>query len=236
MEKVMKRDEALDRASAYLEKSFSISEAEARVRGKELLATLAGEGEVARHAWWSFLMRGILAIGIGLIFWFRPGPALVVTILVFGIWVFIDGILSIGAAIEGRGSAWRLWLSGIVGIAVGVLTVTRPSVTATFLYVAIGVWAIVRGLSEVFSPIHRPREGGEAWLVVSGLLSIAFGVVVIFVPHIGAPLLAWLIGLYAIADGLVMVGLSLRIRHVGELVEGVRGMRAHIKRPEPRPT
>src|SRR5262249_59595958 len=118
----MKRNEALDRASAYLVRSFGVSEAEARVRAQELLSALGGEGEVRRHAWWSFLIRGILAIGVGLLFWFRPGPALVLLILTFGIWVFIDGILSIGAAVEGGGTAWRLWLSGLIGIAVGVIT------------------------------------------------------------------------------------------------------------------
>ena len=98
-------------------------------------------------------------------------------------------------------------------------------------YIAVGVWAIVRGVSEL-SAATRPRGGveGEGWLVLSGLLSIGLGLLVIFMPHIGAPVLAWLIGLYGLADGLVMVGLSLRIRHVGELVEGVR---THVRGPEP---
>jgi len=234
VENVMNRDEALDRASAYLQKSFGVSEGEARVRANELLATLAGEGEVARHSWWGFLVRGILAVGIGLLFLFRPGQALVAMVLIFGVWVFIDGLLAIGAAIEGRGSAWRLWLSGLAGIVVGVFTLMRPNVTATFLFILIGVWAIVRGVAELSVGIRRRGgEAGEGWLVLSGLLTIALGVIVLFVPHIGLPVLAWLIGLYALADGVVMLGLSFRIRHVGELVEGVRG---HMRRPEPRPT
>jgi uncharacterized membrane protein HdeD (DUF308 family) len=226
----MSRNESVDRASAYLVKSFGLSEAEARFRAEELLAALAGKAEAATHRWWAFLMRGILAIGIGLLFLLRPRPALMLLVLAFGVWVFIDGMLSIGAAIEGRGS-WRLWLSGIAGIGVGLLTLMRPGITATFLYIAVGVWAIVRGVSEL-SAATRPRGGveGEGWLVLSGLLSIGLGLLVIFMPHIGAPVLAWLIGLYGLADGLVMVGLSLRIRHVGELVEGVR---THVRGPEP---
>jgi uncharacterized membrane protein HdeD (DUF308 family) len=75
--------------------------------------------------------------------------------------------------------------------------------------------------------------GGEGWLIASGVLSIIFGAVIIFWPHIGAPVLAWLIGLYALADGLVLLGLGLRMRHVGEFVEDVR---TQFRRPEPRPT
>src|SRR5262249_48103562 len=124
--------------------------------------------------------------------------------------------------------------AGIAGIGVGLLTLMRPGITATFLYVLVGVWAIVRGISELSVGIRRRGAGGgEGWLVLSGLLSVAFGVIVIFMPHIGVPILAFLIGLSALADGLVLVGLSLRIRHVGEFVEGVR---TQIRRPEPRPT
>src|SRR5262249_52809057 len=143
LENNMRRDEAVDRASAYLVKSFGVSDAEARIRAKELLAALAGEPEVAPYRWWAFLMRGLLAIAIGLLFLLRPGPALALVVLTFGVWVFIDGMLSIGAALEGRGSAGRLWLSGIAGLGVGVLTLARPAITTTFLYIAVGVWAIV---------------------------------------------------------------------------------------------
>jgi uncharacterized membrane protein HdeD (DUF308 family) len=225
----------VERVSAYLMKGFGLSEPEARRRAMELLSTLSeDEGHEVTHRWWAFLMRGLLSVGIGMLFLFRPGPALLLVILTFGVWVFVDGLLSIGSAVEGHGPTGSLWLSGVLGIAVGILTLARPGVTATFLYLAVGIWAIVRGISELSAGVQgRKVPAGEGWIVVSGLLSIGLGLLIILQPHIGAPLLAWLIGLYALADGLVLVGLSMRIRRVGEVLEGVR---AHFRRPEPRPT
>src|SRR5262245_49009911 len=125
----MRRDLALERTSAFLTKHFGISDTEAHTRANELLATLADEGAIGQsHQWWAFLVRGVLAIAIGLLFLFRPGAALVLAALTFGVWIFIDGMLTIGSAIETRGSTWRLWLTGIVGLCVGLLLLSRPAV------------------------------------------------------------------------------------------------------------
>src|SRR5262245_13233679 len=131
---MMRRDQALERTSTFLTKNFGLSDVEAHTRASELLAALAEEGAIGEsHRWWAFLVLGVLAIGIGLLFLFRPAAALLLLVLIVGVWVFIDGMLAIGSAIETRGSTWRLWLTGIVGLCVGLLMLSRPDVGATFL-------------------------------------------------------------------------------------------------------
>jgi uncharacterized membrane protein HdeD (DUF308 family) len=234
VENIVKGDQTLERTSEFLTRSFGIDDAEAHARANELLATLAEQGSIGQsHRWWAYLVRGALAIVIGLLFLFRPATALLLLVLTFGVWVFIDGILAIGSAIETRGSTWRLWLTGIVGLCVGLLVLSRPALGATFLYIGVAVWTIVRGFLELSAAIHRRREAADGWLIASGLLSIAFGAVILFMPQIGVPVLAWLIGLYALVDGLLLLGLGLRIRQLGEIFQDFR---SSLRHPEPRPT
>jgi uncharacterized membrane protein HdeD (DUF308 family) len=231
LEHIPRRDQTLERTSTFLTRNFGLSDAEAHTRADELLATLADGRRIGpSHWWWALVVRGVLAIGIGLLFLFRPAAALMALVLTFGVWVFIDGLLTIGTAIETRGSTWRLWLAGIVGLCAGLLVLSRPAAATTVLYIAVGVWAIVRGFTELSAGMIRPRE---SWLIASGVLSIAFGVLILALPHIGAPVLAWLIGIYALADGLVLLGLGMHIHKVGEVLEDFR---TQLRGPQPRPT
>jgi uncharacterized membrane protein HdeD (DUF308 family) len=228
----------VDRTSRYLVESFGIAEPEARGRARELLSRLGMTDPRApykSHRWWSFMMRGLLAIAIGFLFLFRPGTAFAMVALTFSIWIFIDGTLAIGAAIEGKGPAWRLWLGGIAGVAIGIFTLANPAMTAKFLYLAVGLWSIARGISELSAGAgpDRVAGSGSGWLVASGLLSIAFGVVIVLVPRAGAPMLAWFVGCYAIVDGILMIGLSTRIRRLGDVVQD---MRAGLRPPVPQPS
>jgi uncharacterized membrane protein HdeD (DUF308 family) len=177
----------------------------------QLLADLA-------ENWWVLLLRGIAAIAFGVLTFFWPGLTLLVLIFLWGIYAIADGILALWAAIAGKdlgkiAPRWWLAIVGLSGIAAGILTFVWPGMTALVLLMFIAAWAIVNGVFQIWGAIRLRREIEGEWLLgLSGLLSIAFGVIVIARPGAGALAVIWLIGWFAILLGCCYIALSLRLR------------------------
>jgi uncharacterized membrane protein HdeD (DUF308 family) len=166
--------------------------------------------------WWLLLLRGIAAIIFGLLAFFWPGVTLLTLIFLWGAYAFVDGIFSLWAAISGRvaiAPRWWLAIVGVAGVVAGILTFAWPGITAVVLLLFIAAWAIVSGVFEIWGAIQLRKEiEGEWWLILAGVLSIAFGVILIGQPGVGALAVVWLIAWYAILLGCSLIGLSLRLR------------------------
>jgi uncharacterized membrane protein HdeD (DUF308 family) len=108
---------------------------------------------------------------------------------------------------------WWLVIVGLSGIVAGILTFMWPGITALVLLMFIAAWAIVSGVFQIWGAIRLRHEIEGEWLLgLSGLLSLAFGVIVIARPGEGALAVIWLIGWFAILLGCCHVALSLRLR------------------------
>jgi uncharacterized membrane protein HdeD (DUF308 family) len=172
-----------------------------------------------------------LAVLFGVAAIFMPLAALTAFVLLFGVWAFIDGVHALALAVTGWRS-WHLVLVGLVGIALGLFTFFRPGITALVLYAAIAAWSIARGVLEIVVAVElRKQIQGEMWLVLGGIASILFGVLMVALPAAGVLALAWLIGVYALTFGVIMLVLSgrlYRLRHPrGET------RRVEVNRPQP---
>jgi len=166
--------------------------------------------------WWALAVRGGLAILFGIVTLVWPGISLTALVLLFAAFALVDGILAIVAGVRGfrRDQRWGAFLlQGILGIAVAVLTVFWPAITALALVLLIAAWAIVTGILEIVAAVRLRREiRGEWLLALAGVASIAFGVLLVLNPGAGALALLWLIGAYAIVFGLLLIGLAFRLR------------------------
>lgn len=166
--------------------------------------------------WWMTALRGAAWILFGLTVLTWPGLSLVVLTLMFGAFVLIDGISTTATAIGGRRENqgwWVLLLVGLCGIAVGVSTFLTPGLTALALLLYIAVWAIITGALQTVTAIRLRKEiEGEFWLALSGILSVLFGVLILSRPGAGAMSVLWLIGLYAMVFGGMLVVLAFRVR------------------------
>jgi len=170
--------------------------------------TTIDEPPVGRR-WSALAFRGILAILFGILLIARPARGLLAVVLVFGAWAFVDGILALAAVFSGD-ERHRILLvfEGIAGLAAGVLTFFRPGISAIALYSIVAAWSIFIGALEIVGSI-RFRNG---WLALAGVSSVIFGVLMIILPQAGFLALAWLIGLYALTFGVMLIGLGFRIR------------------------
>ncbi|WP_283137294.1 HdeD family acid-resistance protein [Rhizohabitans arisaemae] len=165
--------------------------------------------------WWLLTLRGLLAILFGLLALFWPGITVLALVLMFGFFALVEGIFRLVAAFgrAGRESRWLLVLGGVVGIAIGLITLFWPGITAIVLLVLIAVWAILTGLFEIIAAVALRREISNVWLLaLAGAFSFVFGIFMIALPRQGAIAVVWLIGIYAIVFGIAMVVFSLRFR------------------------
>jgi uncharacterized membrane protein HdeD (DUF308 family) len=164
--------------------------------------------------WWAFALRGIAAIVFGLLAIFLPGLTLIALVLLFAAYAIADGIFAIVGGFRARAGSpdWWMILAGIAGVLVGVLAVIWPGPMTFALLVFIGSWAIVTGAFEIAAAFRfRDRIRGEWLIALDGIVSIAFGLLILLAPGAGALALVWLIGGYAIASGIVLLALAIRL-------------------------
>jgi uncharacterized membrane protein HdeD (DUF308 family) len=177
---------------------------------------------ILTRGWWLLLLRGIAAIIFGVLTWLRPGISLAVLVLFFGAYAMVDGFLGVWAAFAGRRYHqywWVLLLEGLVGVAVGVLAFVAPGLTALALLLYIAAWAIITGVLEIAIAIRLRREiRGEWLLILAGLASVLFGLILIARPGVGALSLLWLIAAYAVVFGVLLVILAFRMRTFARVV------------------
>jgi uncharacterized membrane protein HdeD (DUF308 family) len=165
--------------------------------------------------WWMFAVRGVAAIIFGALALIWPGQALQALVLVFGAYALVDGIFAMFAGIAARGYFDRWWavlLEGVVGVIIGLLTFFWPNITALVLLYFIAAWALITGIFEIVAAIQLRREiTGEWMLILGGLLSILFSVVLFVFPGTGALSLVWMIGIYAIVFGISEIIFAFRL-------------------------
>src|SRR5215813_7944884 len=166
--------------------------------------------------WWLVLLRGIAAIVFGVLAFVWPGLTLLTLVLFYGAYALVDGVLALIAAFTGGAKpvpSWWLILIGIAGIAAGAITFMWPGITALVLIFFIGGWAIAHGIFEIVGAIKLRKEiDNEWWLILAGALSVIFGLIVLIAPGAGAVGLIWAIAAYSVAFGIMLIGLSLRLR------------------------
>jgi uncharacterized membrane protein HdeD (DUF308 family) len=169
--------------------------------------------ELARH-WWVLALRGIAAVLFGILAFFWPGMTLAVLVILFGAYALIDGILGLMAAFTSE-THHRIALAveGVVSILAGLAAFAWPGLTALVLLYIIAFWAIVTGVLEIVAALRLRRViANELGLIVGGILSIAFGIILVVAPGAGALTVVYLIGAYAVIFGIALLALAWRLR------------------------
>src|SRR5438874_12654302 len=164
--------------------------------------------ETLKRHWWVPVIRGIVAIIFGIIALAYPGLTVATLVLFFGAWVLIDGIFRVVGAIGHHASdpEWGFHLViGILGIIIGFLTFHAPQITALALITYIAAWALMIGATEIAVAIKLRREvKGEWFLILMGLASIAFAVLLLWNPVLGAATLIWIMAWYVVILGFLL--------------------------------
>jgi uncharacterized membrane protein HdeD (DUF308 family) len=168
------------------------------------------------NRWWLLTLRGLAAIAFAIITFVAPLASLFALVLVFGAYALVDGILYLALAVRGarRSERWGWFVfAGISGILAGILTFVWPGISALALLFVIAAWAMATGVAAIFAAVRlRKQIRGEWLLAISGVLSVVFGALLVIFPGAGALAVVIWIGAWALAFGVVLVALSLRLR------------------------
>jgi uncharacterized membrane protein HdeD (DUF308 family) len=163
------------------------------------------------------LIRGIVGVAIGALAILWPGITIAILVGIFGVYAILDGMtnlmLGISRRREPHSGHWAQAIQGIFGIGAGVVALLWPGITALVLVLFIGAWAIVTGVLEIVAAVRLRRYiAGEWLLALSGCMSVLFGILVFAFPGAGAVGIAWILGIYTVAAGMVLIMLGLRLR------------------------
>lgn len=165
--------------------------------------------------WWAFVARGILAILFGLIALFIPGVTMLSLVLLFAAYAIADGVMAIISAIHAarQGERWSLLvLEGIADIIIGAAATALPGITVVVFVALVAAWALITGSFMLAAAFELEADHGRWWLVLAGAASIAYGALLIVAPLMGALILTWWIGAYAILFGIALLTAALKLR------------------------
>lgn len=171
---------------------------------------------VLARNWWAVLIRGVIAVIFGILAYLWPGATWVAVAILFGAYALVDGIFAIVAAVRAAETQQRWWpfvIEGIVGIVIAAITFYDVRITIFALYFTIAAWAFLTGIFEIVAAIElRKHVANEFWLILGGIASIAFAVLMIWFPLAGFLAITWLIAAYAIVFGIMLIALAFRLR------------------------
>ena len=179
-------------------------------------------GNLVRN-WWTFVVQGVVAIGIGIAAFAVPGPTLAAFLAVFAAYATVSGVFETVAGFSmAGGPKWSLVAGGLLGIAVGAIAFVSPASTALAVTLLVGIYAIATGVARVSAAYMLGNNSQRGLLALSGVISVLFGVVLVAAPGAGVLAVLWLIGYYAIFAGILTVAFGLRLRGVGKDVETIK--------------
>lgn len=172
--------------------------------------------------WWAMVLRGLAGIIFGIIAFANPAVAGLSLLIVFAVFSILDGVFGLLASIgqARRGGRW-VWLAveAVASIVIGVLLFVMPAITVTVLFIIIGVKAGLVGILLLLSSVRLDGEYGQGMMALSGAVSLIFAAVLFTAPLLGAKIVVWWIGAWAILFGVLLMLLGFRLKSAKDRVQ-----------------
>ena len=172
----------------------------------------------------SLILLGVLAIIVGVIVLAWPQVTILALVILFAVYAFIDAGLQTMRAFSGptAGPVFGHLLLALIALAAGVIAIIWPGPTALVLVLVVGIWAFAGGIAEIAAAFGaRETAGTRTLFILSGLVSVAFGVVLFARPDVGAVTLALLFGLFTLIYGVSQIVLGIETRRTGKTVDSI---------------
>jgi uncharacterized membrane protein HdeD (DUF308 family) len=170
--------------------------------------------------WWIIALRGVAALIFGVLAFLWPGIALIVLVMLFGVYVLVDGIFNlINAALASvQEPRWIVAVMGIAGVIIGIVTLVWSDLSAIALIYLIAALAVTVGAFTILAAIRLRHDIDDEWLMAFiGVVLVLFGLAIAIVPGSGALALVWLISAFVVAYGVLQLSLAFRLRSWSQL-------------------
>lgn len=166
-------------------------------------------------SWQAIMLRGVVGILFGLFAVMAPVAAATTIILVFSIYLMADGFLAIASAVKAasRRNSWGLLaLEGVVDIIASLVLFLMPGLALVTFVVIVAVWALFAGGLKLITALRRGPVEARGWLALSAIISLLFGLVLLFAPLAGGIVLTWWLGIYGLVFGVALLMLGFQVR------------------------
>lgn len=173
------------------------------------------ESYVVTESWWSYLLRGLLAIALGIVLLLWPAATVGVVTLFVGILAIVDGLFELGMAITMASRKEKVGivvLKGAVSVLIGILLIAKTGFTLTLLVVILAIWAIVSGFVELIAAFEMPPMSGRSLLGIFGVISIIIGILLIALPLETVYAIIVVLSIFLILGGLLRFIFSFSVR------------------------
>ena len=180
------------------------------------MSRMPGMTALLARNWWAIAIRGVVALIFGVVALVLPFATISGLVFVFAIYMLVDGIFAIVAGLRAAAhhERWALLiLEGIVDIIAGAVALVLPGLTVLVLVTLLGAWAVISGVLMTIAGFQLHGTHGKWLLVLSGAISVIWGLLLFVAPIAGAVVLTWWLGAYALIFGVVLLVLAFRLRH-----------------------
>jgi len=174
-----------------------------------------GRAAVLQRNWWLVLIRGAVALLFGLVAIAQPGITLASLVLLFGIYMGVDGVFAIAAGVRAAANheRWGEWIiEGIVDLIAAAIAFVFPLATILGVVIFAAAWAVVSGIALLAAAFRGGGVAGRGLMGLCGVISVLWGLLLFAFPITGAVVLTYWLGIYALFFGGALVALSLRLR------------------------
>src|ERR1700736_1399857 len=169
--------------------------------------------EAMTRNWGAIALRGFIAVLLGAVAIVWPGPTVGVLVILLGAFALVEGVANIVAGVRGR-EGWAIG-EGVISVAVGLVIVVWPAITALALLYVIAAGAIITGIVRIVAAIQLRRVLRNEWLLAgSGLASVIFGVIAAVFPGAGILALIWLLGAWLVVLGIILIAFAVSLRQL----------------------
>jgi uncharacterized membrane protein HdeD (DUF308 family) len=178
------------------------------------------------NRWWTFLVRGVLALMLSAFAFLAPGITLVSLVFVFGAYFIISGVVTLYTSLSfgGGGHLWAYLLLGILQVLLGGIVFFEPGVGALSLAFLFAIWTIVTGINEISMGLSlRDHLPDEILTILLGVITLGFGLYVSIFPGLGLVTLVYLVGFYAAFAGIALIALAFRLNTVRKKLSAAHG-------------
>ncbi|MBO9155147.1 HdeD family acid-resistance protein [Chitinophaga sp. GCM10012297] len=178
--------------------------------------------ELAKY-WWLIVLRGVLAVLFAVVAFLWPAITLAILVIFLGAYLLVDGLFALihgFRVMKTDSSWWGFVLLGLAGIAAGLVCLFMPGITALFLVTLVALWSLVTGILEIVIAIRLRKElTGEWMLIVAGIFSVIFGILLFMQPLAGVVVISWWLGVYALFLGIFLLSVGFRLKKVSNPVK-----------------
>jgi len=180
--------------------------------------------EVFSNIWWLVLLRGIVILLMGILLISRPLPTIIVLFYLLGFYWFFDGIFTVIESIRGKKGhehwGWGVFV-GIISVLAGILVFTQPYLSAvigvTFVIYLVAIMVLISGIWSIVTGIRLRKVVSNEWsMILGGVISALFAILLMSNPLVSAMTLVWLMGLFALIGGIVLIIVAFRIKSLSK--------------------